>query len=356
MSSGPEDPKNEWDAIDPMDETGVLKAFESSLDTISLAPSTRRTLRPYQRMRTTSVNDFIQSMKPFIHGNLPPDIDFDLRLSYDPLSIRAEPSRLASVIKRMVQAICRDNPLPGTLVVQTRKSVPDRLESRGRWVGEDRALAVIEMGFRSGIEIGGVERIGSILEPGERVWKIWEEDSSVADALKAMGGYALINDNPRHKFNVKVLIPTVESRRKRPTGGFARYREDNVGGQTILVVDHDIGMLRRLNRTLEWLDYRVFLARDAEEAVRIFVENQESMDLVLLELNMPDKHGCQIMLEIQQIKLTTHFILTTAKDLDSESRKFVQNRYIPVIRKPYSMENLVGIVECVIEQAALHDI
>jgi CheY-like chemotaxis protein len=65
-----------------------------------------------------------------------------------------------------------------------------------------------------------------------------------------------------------------------------------VGGtETILVADDHDGM-REMNReTLESLGYRVFLASDGEEAVKVFEEHRDEISLVLLDVVMPKLLG-----------------------------------------------------------------
>ena len=64
----------------------------------------------------------------------------------------------------------------------------------------------------------------------------------------------------------------------------------------ILVVDDEPAILRMIQMVLEEIDFRVLLARDGREALRILAT--ETPSLILLDLNMPVMNGRQFLDEI----------------------------------------------------------
>ena len=78
----------------------------------------------------------------------------------------------------------------------------------------------------------------------------------------------------------------------------------------VLVVDDDVGILRLMQRVLEFEGYRVLTAARGEAALDLF--DRQPVDLVLLDLMMPGMDGyavCQFIREVSQVPI----IMVTAK-------------------------------------------
>jgi CheY-like chemotaxis protein len=63
------------------------------------------------------------------------------------------------------------------------------------------------------------------------------------------------------------------------------------GNETILLVEDDEFVRRLTQRLLEQAGYRVVLACDGEEAICVFDQQRDQIDLVVLDLILPKKNG-----------------------------------------------------------------
>lgn len=79
----------------------------------------------------------------------------------------------------------------------------------------------------------------------------------------------------------------------------------------ILLADDDPGVRNSLGRVLESENYEVVSAANGGEAARIFTE--ESPDLVLLDLNMPDRDGWEVFRLINTTQPLLPVIVITAR-------------------------------------------
>ncbi|MDP2971499.1 MAG: response regulator, partial [Deltaproteobacteria bacterium] len=66
---------------------------------------------------------------------------------------------------------------------------------------------------------------------------------------------------------------------------------------TILVVDDELGARQSLEVILED-DYRVLSAESGREALEVL--QRESIDLILLDVNMPDMDGLEVLRKIKE--------------------------------------------------------
>jgi len=80
----------------------------------------------------------------------------------------------------------------------------------------------------------------------------------------------------------------------------AQGRQDLRGSGTVLVVD-DEGMIRNFAKSaLESQGYKVLLAADGQEAVRVFREKSAEIGLVLLDVAMPGMDGVATLERIRE--------------------------------------------------------
>jgi CheY-like chemotaxis protein len=68
---------------------------------------------------------------------------------------------------------------------------------------------------------------------------------------------------------------------------------------TILLVDDEHAILEVASRLLASAGLAVLLARDGEQALRLFVEHQQAIQLALVDLSMPRMNGEQIVRELR---------------------------------------------------------
>jgi DNA-binding response OmpR family regulator len=122
--------------------------------------------------------------------------------------------------------------------------------------------------------------------------------------------------------------------------------------ESVLVVDDDIRILRMIHRIMELEGYRVLIARDAEDALKVFEEEVPS--LVLLDIMMPGMDGvtaCRRIREFSQVPV----IMVTARDSSEERVEGLDAGADDYVTKPLSAEELVARVRAVLRRAKLPD-
>jgi DNA-binding response OmpR family regulator len=121
--------------------------------------------------------------------------------------------------------------------------------------------------------------------------------------------------------------------------------------KTILHIDDDTAMLEIVQAVLSEKGYRVFSAATVESATRYLQE--AALDLVLLDVNMPEKHGFTVYREIASGRQVPVLFLTACpKSFDGESPEFVSlwdNLFTlgmtDILYKPFNLQTLYDKVE-----------
>ncbi|MCX8117549.1 MAG: PAS domain S-box protein [Desulfobacterota bacterium] len=111
------------------------------------------------------------------------------------------------------------------------------------------------------------------------------------------------------------------------------------GHETILIAEDEKEIRELLKVLLEGLGYRVYMAKDGEEAVSVFRAYREEIDLVILDAVMPKMNGPQVYEEIASSSdLPCLFLSGYSEEI--VERYFDQSLNIPILHKPVSLREL----------------
>ncbi len=111
--------------------------------------------------------------------------------------------------------------------------------------------------------------------------------------------------------------------------------------KTILLVDDDFSVQRMLARILSKFGYTVLSAADGEEALTIFQEKMDTIDLVLTDIVMPGMGGRVLMEEIHAIRPDVPALFMSGYSLNAVHHKYILDKGIAYIQKPPTMEELL---------------
>ena len=166
--------------------------------------------------------------------------------------------------------------------------------------------------------------------------------AAVLRIVVAHRGAISVDRNPDGGTIFRVFLPatvrTVPERAASPESANHQRR-------TILFVD-DEEMLRSLGqRSLEHLGYRVLLAADGIEAVRLYRQHEAEIDLVVLDLSMPRKGGEDAYREMRAIRTDVRVLLSCGYDQQSAIDKFAPDKLVGFLAKPFGMDQLARAVE-----------
>ncbi|MBI5344363.1 MAG: response regulator [Deltaproteobacteria bacterium] len=89
------------------------------------------------------------------------------------------------------------------------------------------------------------------------------------------------------------------------------------GTETVLLAEDEDEVRTITKAMLEEFGYRVIAAFDGEDAVKKFMDNKESVQLIILDVIMPVKGGRQACEEIREIRPDIKVIFITGHAVDN---------------------------------------
>ena len=118
----------------------------------------------------------------------------------------------------------------------------------------------------------------------------------------------------------------------------------------ILIVDDEARMRKLLRDFLTKADYEVIEAENGQQALDIFYQEMNTIDLILLDVMMPIMDGWQVCREIRGYSKVPIIMLTAKSDEKDELQGF-ELWVDEYITKPFSPKILVARVEAIMRRA-----
>ncbi len=118
---------------------------------------------------------------------------------------------------------------------------------------------------------------------------------------------------------------------------------------TVLVVDDESRMRKLIKDFLIQKGYGILEAGDGEEALTVFEENQNKINLILLDVMMPKLDGWSVLRQIRQTSKVPIIMLTARGEEQDELFGF-ELGVDEYISKPFSPKILVARVEAILKR------
>jgi CheY-like chemotaxis protein len=191
----------------------------------------------------------------------------------------------------------------------------------------------------------GLENLPIIVFTGKNLSHVEEmKIRQYADSIvvKTANSYQRILDE------VSLFLHLVEEHKT--NGKSTRYKKlgelsEVLRGKTVLVADDDVRNIFSLTKSLESHGMKVLSAMDGKEALRILQE-QEHVDLVLMDMMMPEMDGYESTRNIRQLKKYSKIpiIAVTAKAMTGDREKCIAAGASDYISKPVDIDQLVSLL------------
>jgi two-component system nitrogen regulation response regulator NtrX len=121
----------------------------------------------------------------------------------------------------------------------------------------------------------------------------------------------------------------------------------------ILVVDDEQGIRDSLQMVLEYAEYKVSLAADGEEGLKLLRDAKPSVDLVLLDIKMPGKDGLQVLEEIKTARPQLEVVMISGHADVKIAVRATRTGAYDMIEKPLDQDRLLVVIRNALEKSRL---
>jgi len=288
-------------------------------------------------LKATSLNQLIGKMAQMFQRTNK-NIIFHENYQVDLWSVEVDQGQIEQVIMNLLLNACQAMPSTGNLYVQTENMVlqQDGISRFDLEPGRYVKISVIDNG------------VGMSPEVRQRIFEPFFTTKAIGDGsgmglasafgiIKNHGGAieCISQKGKGSTFNI-YLPATVEN-------ALDEVSRENVvlkGSETILLVDDEAIITKVDRKLLKQLGYRVYIARSGRAALAVFKSCHAKIDLVLLDMVMPDLNGEAVFEKMKTVDPAVKVLLHSGFSLDDRTRRLLRRGGRGFLQKPFKIKEL----------------
>jgi DNA-binding response OmpR family regulator len=111
--------------------------------------------------------------------------------------------------------------------------------------------------------------------------------------------------------------------------------------ETVLVIDDDDLVADICRQILQRSGYDVVVARSGKEAIDVFKGNQTGIDMVILDMILPDMSGRDIYDRLKIVNPDLNVLFVSGYAMDAQMEDIMEGGGDGFIQKPFNMDTLL---------------
>ncbi|MCW8800155.1 MAG: response regulator [Desulfobacter sp.] len=265
-------------------------------------------------------------------------IILDVSLDAKPLIIKGDPEKIKQVVSALISNALQAMPEGGKLSVRTEADaiLNGTAESFG-----------LESGFFCKITISdtGIGMDGDTLE---KIFKAFYSHDHKQFPEKKGLGLTFAKKIVKHHNGVidvwsslnvgssfSIILPLAEH--KHLDDMPSAQEELKLGHESVLLVDDEQRILDVGRTICKALGYTVFTAASGKDALKIYAEKKNDINVVVLDMIMPGMDGLDVFLALKKINPDIKVLLSTGYAIDENAQEMLKQGCKGYILKPYSV-------------------
>lgn len=319
------------------DQILTLSGKAAELTQSLLAFSRKQIINP----RPADINDIVKQINKLLRRIIGEDIELNIVLSEESVTAIVDRAQLEHVLMNLATNARDAMPNGGALTIKTESTFLDKefIDTHGYGdIGSYALLSVADTG--TGIEEKSIKRI---FEPFFTTKEVGKGTglglAMVYGIIKQHNGFVNVYSEPGQGTIFRIYIPAIQV--KEEVAEIVEQAALKGGTETILLAEDETETRKVTKAILEEFGYKVIEASDGDEALRQYLENQDSVDLLLSDVIMPKKNGREVYEEIQRIRPGIKTLFTSGYTGDVIRKQGFLKEGLELISKPIMPKELL---------------
>ncbi|MGA9477428.1 MAG: response regulator [Desulfobacterales bacterium] len=172
--------------------------------------------------------------------------------------------------------------------------------------------------------------------------------ASVFGIVKSLGGFIEVESEIERGTTFQLYLPA-SSRTLAADPQPAGEQPAMASSRTVLLVDDEEVVLDVGVRMLQHFGYAVLPAANGHEAMQIYTENKAKIDLVILDMVMPDMGGRVVYDRLKQCNSDVKVLLSSGYSLSGEAAEIMKSGCNGFIQKPFNIKELTTQIDQILQ-------
>jgi PAS domain S-box-containing protein len=318
----------------------------ASLTRQLLAFSRRQVLQP----KVLDLNGVISHLGTMLQRLIGEDLELRMLLRQDLGTVLADPGQIEQVLLNLVVNARDAMSTGGKLILETDNVVLDETFAKEHPAvvpGPHVLLAVSDTG--AGIPGEIRERIFEpFFSTKERGKGTGLGLSTVYGIIKQSNGYISVWSEVGKGTTFKIYLPRVEGEDQALSS--ASPAASLQGDETVLVVEDESAVQVVIERVLSGNGYRVLLACEGSEALRVSGEHEGTIDLLITDVVMPGMGGREVASRLETSRPGLRVLFMSGYTDDAISHRGILETGLKFLQKPFTTDALLRKVREALER------
>jgi len=301
------------------------------------------------KLKPNNINEIVKDTQKLLERLLAEDIELRIVLAEDDVVVMCDRTQIEQVLMNLVTN-ARDAMTDRRILTIETKRVEigaDFIKSHGfEKQGNYALLSVSDTG-------SGMDEVirEHMFEPFFTTKEVGKGTglglSTVYGIVKQHQGHIIVKSVKGEGTTIHVYIPTVIAKAKATTPSHTKIRG---GTETILIVEDNSEIRNLMKEMLGEQGYDIIEAADGKEAIEKFTKHQEKIKLAVIDVVMPKKNGCEVHIEMRNIKPSVKTLFFSGYQKDTIIDKNIEEGSYEFMSKPMVPDVFLNKIRSILDR------
>jgi PAS domain S-box-containing protein len=163
--------------------------------------------------------------------------------------------------------------------------------------------------------------------------------AAAAGIVRAHRGWLGVDDTSTQGTRFGILLPVAQESLSQRAGSAAAF-DRAPAARSILLIDDEPAVRLVTGRMLSELGHQVVTADSGRRGLELFKERPDAIDLVVLDLTMPEQSGEQTLEQLQVVRSSVPVVITSGFQEEDASLLLKKPNVVGFLDKPHTMTSL----------------
>ncbi len=161
--------------------------------------------------------------------------------------------------------------------------------------------------------------------------------SSAYGIIKGHGGYIDVDSEKGCGATFNIYLPATKKEVEKEK---ELSEEIVMGNETVLLVDDENMVIEGCREMLTKMGYNVTIARNGKDAIEIYKENQDKIDMVIIDMIMPGLSGGETYDRLKEMNPDINVLLSSGHTINGQATEILKRGCNGFIQKPFNINML----------------